>query len=183
MPFIYLLFSAMIGMSIMLLDKDMMALEYTLCLLNTAIYVIIIGYAGFKDGQGELKIRMENDMYRRRIIETGEDYPIRALEEYKPFKKSLFSKSKTDEYKDYHVYYSKENELEAIEIFGEMAKKGYIYKGLKPIYWCPDCETALAEAEIEYAEDKTNSIFVKFRVGKVDSHYTSTLAVFTLEVK
>ena len=41
-------------------------------------------------------------------------------EEYKPFKKSLFSKSKTDEYKDYHVYYSKENELEAIEIFGEI---------------------------------------------------------------
>ena len=86
MPFIYLLFSAMIGMSIMLLDKDMMALEYTLCLLNTAIYVIIIGFAGFKDGQGELKIRMENDIYRRRIIETGEDYPLRRLEEYKPFK-------------------------------------------------------------------------------------------------
>ena len=86
MPFIYLLFSAMIGMSIMLLDKDMMMLEYLLCLINMAFYVIIIGYAGFKDGQGELKIRMENDMYRRRIIETGEDYPIRALEEYKPFK-------------------------------------------------------------------------------------------------
>lgn len=86
MPFIYLLFSAMIGMSIMLLDKDMMMLEYALCFLNMAFYVIIIGYAGFKDGQGELKIRMENDMYRRRIIETGEDYPIRALEEYKPFK-------------------------------------------------------------------------------------------------
>ena len=37
-----------------------------------------------------------------------------------------------------------------VEIFGEMAKKGYIYKGLKPVYWCPDCRTALAEAEIEY---------------------------------
>ncbi|MDD6308658.1 MAG: isoleucine--tRNA ligase [Clostridia bacterium] len=56
-------------------------------------------------------------------------------------------------------------EAKQIEIFGEMAKKGYIYKGLKPIYWCPDCETALAEAEIEYAEDKTNSIYVKFRVA------------------
>ncbi len=57
-----------------------------------------------------------------------------------------------------------EFEAKQIEIFGEMAKKGYIYKGLKPIYWCPDCETALAEAEIEYEEDKTNSIYVKFRV-------------------
>ncbi len=51
-----------------------------------------------------------------------------------------------------------------IEVFGEMAKKGLIYKGLKPVYWCPECETALAEAEIEYAEDKTNSIYVKFAV-------------------
>ncbi len=57
-----------------------------------------------------------------------------------------------------------EFEAKQIEIFGEMAKKGYIYKGLKPIYWCPDCETALAEAEIEYEEDKTNSIYVKFLV-------------------
>ena len=57
-----------------------------------------------------------------------------------------------------------EYEAEQIKIFGEMAKKGLIYKGLKPIYWCTDCETALAEAEIEYEEDKTNSIFVKFAV-------------------
>lgn len=52
-----------------------------------------------------------------------------------------------------------------IEVFGEMANKGLIYKGLKPVYWCPDCETALAEAEIEYGEDKTNSIYVKFEVN------------------
>ena len=44
-----------------------------------------------------------------------------------------------------------------------MAKKGYIYKGLKPVYWCPDCRTALAEAaEIEYGEDDRDSIFVRF---------------------
>ena len=51
-----------------------------------------------------------------------------------------------------------------IEVFGEMAKKGYIYKGLKPVYWCPDCETALAEAEIEYSDHKTHSIYVNFPV-------------------
>lgn len=51
-----------------------------------------------------------------------------------------------------------------IKVFGEMAKKGYIYKGLKPVYWCPDCETALAEAEIEYNEKQSPSIYVKFPV-------------------
>ena len=45
-----------------------------------------------------------------------------------------------------------------------MADKGYIYRGLKPVYWCPECKTALAEAEIEYAEDPCHSIYVKFQV-------------------
>lgn len=55
---------------------------------------------------------------------------------------------------------------EAIQIgvFGEMAKRGYIYKGLKPVYWCTSCETALAEAEVEYREDETASIYVLFPV-------------------
>jgi len=63
-----------------------------------------------------------------------------------------------------HPYVTLTPDFEAkqIEVFGEMAKKGYIYKGLKPVYWCPECVTALAEAEIEYAEDTTLSIYVKF---------------------
>ncbi len=65
-----------------------------------------------------------------------------------------------------HPYLTLKPEFEArqIEIFGEMAKKGYIYKGLKPVYWCPECRTALAEAEIEYGEDDCDSIFVRFHV-------------------
>lgn len=57
-----------------------------------------------------------------------------------------------------------EFEAKQIEVFSEMACKGYIYKGLKPVYWCADCKTALAEAEIEYAEDPCHSIYVKFNV-------------------
>lgn len=53
-------------------------------------------------------------------------------------------------------------EAKQIEVFGNMAKQGYIYKGLKSVYWCTSCETALAEAEIEYAEKKSHSIYVKF---------------------
>ncbi len=55
-------------------------------------------------------------------------------------------------------------EAKQIEVFGEMAKRGYIYKGLKPVYWCAHCETALAEAEVEYADKKSASIYVKFAV-------------------
>ena len=55
-------------------------------------------------------------------------------------------------------------EARQIGIFGQMAQKGYIYKGLKPVYWCPQCETALAEAEIEYVERRSPSIYVKFPV-------------------
>ena len=63
-------------------------------------------------------------------------------------------------------YLTMSPEFEACEVkvFGEMFKKGYIYKGLKPVYWCPVDETALAEAEIEYKDDKCTSIFVKFKV-------------------
>ena len=65
-----------------------------------------------------------------------------------------------------HPYLTLTHDFEAkqIEIFGEMAKKGYIYKGLKPVYWCPHDETALAEAEIEYQDEPCSSIYVKFAV-------------------
>lgn len=55
-------------------------------------------------------------------------------------------------------------EARQIGVFGEMARRGYIYKGLKPVYWCSVCETALAEAEVEYADKKSPSIYVKFPV-------------------
>jgi isoleucyl-tRNA synthetase len=63
-----------------------------------------------------------------------------------------------------YITLQKEFEEEQIKVFASMASKGYIYKGLKPVYWCPDCNTALAEAEIEYAEDPCHSIYVKFNV-------------------
>ena len=55
-------------------------------------------------------------------------------------------------------------EAKQVEIFGKMAEKGYIYKGMKPVYWCPHDQTALAEAEIEYADDPCTTLFVKFPV-------------------
>lgn len=59
-----------------------------------------------------------------------------------------------------------EYEARQIEIFGEMVRRGYVYKALKPVYWCADCQTALAEAEIEYADHRSPSIYVRFAVTK-----------------
>ncbi|MBY7121905.1 isoleucine--tRNA ligase [Bacillus wiedmannii] len=55
-------------------------------------------------------------------------------------------------------------EAQQIKVFGDMAKKGYIYKGQKPVYWSPTSESALAEAEIEYQDKKSASIYVAFPV-------------------
>ncbi|MDY4483545.1 isoleucine--tRNA ligase [Butyricicoccus porcorum] len=83
-----------------------------------------------------------------------------------------------------HPYLTLTNDFVAkqIEVFGEMAKKGYIYKGLKPVYWCPHDETALAEAEIEYKDATCESIYVKFAVkddkGKISAILGTTENVY-----
>ncbi|MCX4167517.1 isoleucine--tRNA ligase [Enterococcus casseliflavus] len=66
-----------------------------------------------------------------------------------------------------HPYITLTPDYEAAEIrvFGKMAEKGYIYKGLKPIYWSPSSESSLAEAEIEYKDVKSPSIYVAFPVA------------------
>lgn len=65
-----------------------------------------------------------------------------------------------------HPYITLDPKFEAaqVRVFGTMAAAGYLYKGLKPVYWCANCETALAEAEVEYADHTSDSIFVKFTV-------------------
>ncbi len=56
-------------------------------------------------------------------------------------------------------------EAREVKVFGKMFSNGYIYKGLKPVYWCAHDETALAEAEIEYKDVDCTSIYVKFKVA------------------
>lgn len=62
-----------------------------------------------------------------------------------------------------------EFEAEQVRVFGEMYKKGYIEKGLKPVYWCASCETALAEAEVEYADISSKSIYVRFKFDELST--------------
>ncbi len=74
-------------------------------------------------------------------------------------------------------------EAEEVKIFGKMFQKGYIYKGLKPVYWCPKDETALAEAEIEYQDDPCTTVYVKFPMhddqGKL-SHIDASRLFFVI---
>ncbi len=77
-----------------------------------------------------------------------------------------------------NIYYTMSQSFESavLEVFRDLFCKGLIYKGKKPIYWCSSCRTALAEAEIEYAEHTSPSIYVKFPVkNKPNTH----LAIWT----
>ncbi|PAF16704.1 isoleucine--tRNA ligase [Terribacillus saccharophilus] len=63
-----------------------------------------------------------------------------------------------------YITLTKDYEAAQIKVFGEMAERGYIYKGMKPVYWSPSSESALAEAEIEYQDKRSASIYVAFQV-------------------
>lgn len=79
-----------------------------------------------------------------------------------------------------------EYEAGVVKMFGKMAENGLIFRGRKPIHWCPSCETALAEAEIEYADHKSPSITIKFSVktaseklAKIIGSKTAAVLVWT----
>lgn len=74
-------------------------------------------------------------------------------------------------------YLTLNNSYEAtnIRVFKELWKNGIIYRGRKPIHWCPRCITALAEAEIEYHDKKSPSIYVRFPLAARDEKLSSTL--------
>lgn len=78
-----------------------------------------------------------------------------------------------------YITYQPQMEAKQVGVFADMYKKGYIYKGLKPVYWCTDCETALAEAEIEYKDVNSYTAYVKFPVkdakGKFNEENTSVV--------
>lgn len=79
--------------------------------------------------------------------------------------KSMFYRlGVTGDYDNAYITYQKEFEANQIQVFAKMALDGLIYKGFKPVYWSPSSESALAEAEIEYHEKKSPSIYVKFQV-------------------
>ncbi|MFC7392481.1 isoleucine--tRNA ligase [Scopulibacillus cellulosilyticus] len=87
-----------------------------------------------------------------------------ALEQVEHQKKQFKRLGVRGDWDNPYITLKKEYEAEQIKVFGEMAKKGYIYKDKKTVYWSPSSESALAEAEIEYQDKRSPSIYVAFKV-------------------
>ena len=106
-------------------------------------------------------------------VENGAIPPLELRQHCKDFALSFMENQKEQfkrlgvlgDFENPYLTLKPEFEAREVEVFGEFAKKGYVYKGLKPVYWCPECQTALAEAEIEYSDDSCQSIYVKFKVS------------------
>ena len=79
-----------------------------------------------------------------------------------------------------YITYQPQMEAKQVGVFANMYKKGYIYKGLKPVYWCTDCETALAEAEIEYKNVNSNTAYVKFPVKDTKGKFNGENTYFVI---
>lgn len=90
-----------------------------------------------------------------------EDYAWQQIERQREQFKRLGVRG---DWENPYVTLQPEFEAQQIRVFGEMAKRGYIYKGLKPVNWSPSSESALAEAEIEYQDKRSASIYVAFKV-------------------
>lgn len=90
-----------------------------------------------------------------------EDYAWKQIEKQRTDFKRL---GVAGEWDNPYVTLTKDYEAEQIRVFGKMAEKDYIYRGLKPIYWSPSSESALAEAEIEYHDVRSPNIYVAFKV-------------------
>ncbi|HLR70828.1 MAG TPA: isoleucine--tRNA ligase, partial [Pseudogracilibacillus sp.] len=89
------------------------------------------------------------------------EYALEQVDRQREQRKQLGA---TGDWENPYITLTKDYEAAQIKVFGEMAKKGYIYKGLKPVYWSPSSESALAEAEIEYKDKRSPSIYVTYEI-------------------
>ncbi len=110
-------------------------------------------------------IKKENiDRKNFSVSEFREKCAQYALEQVERQKEQRKSFGSLGDWENPYLTLTKEYEAAQIKVFGEMAKKGYIYKGYKPVYWSPSSESALAEAEIEYKDKRSPSIYVAYEV-------------------
>ena len=85
-PFLYLIFMAFIAMGIVMINDNLLYLKIILSVLNISFYAYIVAMVFYKDGETALKTRLANDLERVQIVKTGEDRPLKLIEEYKPWK-------------------------------------------------------------------------------------------------
>jgi len=121
----------------------------------------------------ELKLT-KNDIDQVKFRKKAYDYAMKYVKiQSKEFERlGIFG-----EWKKPYLTLTKDYEADILESFADLYEKGYIYKDLKPVNWCRKCETALAEAEVEYEDKNSPSIYVKFQADIKDSGGTKTFFV------
>ncbi|MBN2908346.1 isoleucine--tRNA ligase [Polycladomyces sp. WAk] len=115
---------------------------------------------------------IEHAIITKKGVNRKEVDPITFRELCKEYALSFVEKQKAQfkrlgvlgDWENPYLTLKPEYEAEQVRVFGEMVRKGYIYRGLKAVYWSPSSETALAEAEIEYKDKRSPSIYVAFPV-------------------
>ncbi len=105
---------------------------------------------------GITKYQIDQLKFRKKAYDYAMKYVNIQKEQFKRL--GIFG-----DWEDPYLTLTKDYEADIIEALGQLVKKGYVYKGLKPINWCIKCETALAEAEVEYEDHVSPSVYVKFK--------------------
>jgi len=106
---------------------------------------------------GEEAKKLQKNDIRKKCRTYAEKFVNIQMEEFKRL--GVFG-----DYENPYKTMANNYEATIVKTFGDLFSEGYIFKGKKPIYWCPTCETALAEAEVEYENHTSHSIYVKFKV-------------------
>ncbi len=152
-------------------------------------YKIMRGFdAPFVPGWDCHGLPVEHQLFRQLGISKNEISQLEFRKKAREYATHFVHKQR-EEFKRLGVFGRWENpyltmdpkyEAEIVKIFGILFQKGYIYRGLKPIHWCFNCQTALAEAEIEYKEKESPSVWVKFQVEDHFRFLSSHLKVYLL---
>ncbi len=108
-------------------------------------------------GKSKGQVERERVEFRKKAY----DYALKYVETQKEQFKRL---GVFGDWENPYLTLSKDYEEAIVRSFGELVKRGYVYRGLKPVNWCYVCETALAEAEVEYEDHASPSIYVKFEI-------------------
>jgi isoleucyl-tRNA synthetase len=123
----------------------------------------------------ELKIRkhqIPQQEFRMKAHDYAMQYVLKQKEQFKRL--GIFG-----DWENPYLTLNPGYEESILTVFNKLVKSGYIYRGLKPVNWCPKCETALAEAEVEYEDHQSPSIFVGFKITASKDFTDTFLVIWT----
>lgn len=124
-----------------------------------------IEHALFKEMGIKDKSEVDQVKFRKKARKYAEKFVKLQKEEFKRL--GIFG-----EWDDPYLTMNPGYQAAIVQAFSTLYQNGYVYKGEKPIHWCSDCETALAEAELEYADKQSDSVIVRFGIDMTQTTFT-----------